>query len=121
VHAVTVIVIQSRQIGDDFCMSEISPALASAALRESTTDTPTSEEAALFLTLIKWCMEHLQDPKAISEPLHALSVSSIRWRDFNRWDSSMHTLNVHKNLRLLPFEVFVKACEQFGFPLMKPL
>lgn len=121
VHIVTVIVIQSRQVGDGFRMSKISPALASAALRESKTDIPTSEEEVLFLTLRKWCMEHLQDPEAIREPLHALSVSSIRWRDFNRWDSSMREFNVQKNLKLLPFGVFVKACKEFGFLLMKPL
>jgi len=102
-------------------MSEVSPALASAALRESRTVTPTSEEGVLFLTLTKWCMEHLQDSRAIREPLHALSVSSIRWRDFNRWDSSMREFNVQKNLKLLPFTVFVRACEEFGFLLMKPL
>ncbi len=116
VHIVTVIVIQY-----DIRMSEIPPALAPAALRESRTVTPTSEEEDLFLKLTRWCMEHLQDPKAISEPLHALSVSSIRWRDFNRWDSLMRKFNVHKNLKLLPSRALVKACETFGFPLMKPL
>lgn len=102
-------------------MSEISPALASAALRESSTVTPTSEEEVRFCTLKKWCVEHLQDPRTINEPVQALSAASIRWRDFNRWDSSMRALDVQKNLRLLPFKVFVKACKVFGFLLMKPL
>jgi len=102
-------------------MSKISQAQASVALRESSTVAPTSEEEVLFRTLKEWCVEHLQDPKDIREPLHALSVSAIRWRDFNRWDSSMRAFNVHKNLRLLPFEVFAKACKEFGFLLMKPL
>ena len=118
VYIVTVIVIQPRQVGDT---SGISPALASAALRVSRTVTPTSDEEVLFFSLKKWCMEHLQDPKAISGPLHALSVSSIRWRDFGRWDSSMRAFNVQKNLKLLPLKDFVEACEEFGFLLMKPL
>ena len=117
-YIVTVLVIQPRQVRD---MSGISPTLASTALRESRTVTPTSEEEVLFFALKEWCIEHLQDPKAISEPLHALSVSSIRWRDFGRWDSSMRAFNVQKNLKLLPFKDFVNACEEFGFLLMKPL
>jgi len=121
VHIVTVIVIQSRQVGDDFHMSEISPAQASIALRESSTSVPTSEEKVLFDRLEKWCGKHLQDPEAIGEALHALSVSSIRWKDFKRWDNSMRVSSVQKNTRLLPFRIFVKACEEFGFPLMKPL
>jgi hypothetical protein len=114
VHIVTVIVIQSRQVGDDFHMSGISPARASAALRESKASTPTGEEEVLFLTLTKWCTEHLQNPKAIVEPLHALSVSSIRWRDFNRWDSSMRYSMYKKTLDFSPLEFSSEPARSSG-------
>lgn len=115
VYIVTVIVILPGQVSGTF------PALATAALRYSRTITPTSEEEVHFVTLKKWCMEHLQDLKAMSEPLQVLSMSSIRWKDFGRWDSSMRAFNVQKTLKLLPVSDYVKACEEFGFPLMKPL
>jgi len=102
-------------------MSGISPALAATALRESKTSAPTPAEEALFLPLVEWCKMHLQDPKAIGEPLHSLSVSFIRWKDFNRWDSLMRECNVQKKPRLLPFGVFLEACKEFGFPRMKSL
>lgn len=102
-------------------MSGISSALASAALLESRSSTPTSEEEVLFLTVKDWCKEHLQDPKAIAEPLYALSVSSIRWKDFNRWDSSMRLCNVQKNTKLLPLGAFLEACKEFGFSQMRSL
>jgi hypothetical protein len=117
----TVVVIQSRRVGGDFHMSEIPPTLASAALRASGTTTPTNEEMAHFSTLKQWCREHLQDPNAIGEPLHALAVSSIRWKDFNRWDSLMRMSNVQTNIGLLPSRIFLEACKAFGFALMKPL
>ena len=121
VHMVTVVVIQSRQVGDAFHVSEIPLTLASATLRESTTTSPTGPEELLFFELKNWCTRHVQDPEAIGEPLQALAESSIRWKDFNRWDSSMRIFNVQKNIKLLPHSVFVKACEEFGFPLMKSL
>jgi hypothetical protein len=113
--------IQSRQVGDDFHMIAISPTLSSAALRESTTSIPTSEEEVQFRTLEQWCREHLQDPGAINEPLHVLADSCIRWKDFNRWDNLMGVCNIQSNPRLLSSTAFVKACQEFGFALMKPL
>lgn len=108
-------------VGDDFHMSAISPALASTTLRESKTSAPTPEEEVLFNQLVEWCKTHLQDLKAVSEPLHALSVSFIRWKDFNRWDGLMRMCNVQKHTWLLPFDIFLKAREAFGFPQMKSL
>jgi hypothetical protein len=120
-YSVTVILIQSRTVGDDFHMSGISPVLASNTLRESKTLAPTHEEEVLLFPLVEWCKLHIQDPKAISEPLHTLSMSFIRWNNFNQWDSFMRACNVHKSTGCFSFSIFLKACEGFGFSRLKPL